>query len=102
MSSNKTAYKKGAAFELSGEFAEDGSVNIIVVISKGTKGDKGSSAEFKSGVDVDMVSTIVTKCLDRDDTSKIFISIYEKDGSWDKSLSEEMNRYIAETVPSLK
>ena len=101
LSGSKTAYKKGAAFELSGDFAEDSSVNVIVVVDKGVDSDR-TSAEFKNGIDADRVSEYVTKVLARDNTQKIFISIFEKGGSWDKSLSEKMNEFIAGMFPVLK
>ncbi|MBQ6680503.1 MAG: hypothetical protein IJM76_10900 [Lachnospiraceae bacterium] len=102
LSGSKTAYKKGAAFELSGDFAEDSSVNVIVVVDKGTSDSDRTSAEFKNGIDADRVSEYVTKVLARDNTQKIFISIFEKGGSWDKSLSEKMNEFIAGMFPVLK
>ena len=102
LSGNKTAYKKGAKFTLNGDFTEGAGVNIIVFISKSTDGSIEDSVEFKKGVDVEMVSEIVTKCLDRENVRKVFVSIFEKDGTWDQSLSEEMNDFIVQMYPALK
>ena len=99
LSGSKTAYKKGMEFTLNGEYAEDGSVNILVVYAKGGKGTAEANVEFKKGVDVEMVSQIVTRCLDREDAQKVFVSLFEKDGSWDTSLSKEMNDFIRGMYP---
>ena len=103
LSGNKTAFKNGMKFTLNGDFAADASVNIIVVYTKGSKNAAEANVEFKKGVDVEMVSEIVTKCLNRSEsTQRVFVSLFEKDGTWDKSLSEEMNKFIVGMYPALK
>ena len=102
LSGTTVPYKQGMTFELSGDFAEDAGINVIIVFSNGANGSEEADVQFKNGVDVDKVSEIVTRSLSHTNAQKVFISLYEKDGSWDKSLSSAMNDFITKMYPPLR
>ena len=97
---NKAAFKPGTNLELTGEFTDGASVDAIIIVSKGSESKENASVEYKKGVDVEMIATMISRSLARDTAAKkAFVSIVEKDQSWDKSLSEEMNAFIKSMYP---